>query len=140
MQIEICGLTDVGQGRKHKPNEDNFVVCGDIDLNIWEKPVGQTKKVSTKGSILFVADGMGGTNAGEVASEIARRAVEERFKELDIHSGSSVKDILTSSILFAHNKIVEKQNEDPNTQGMGTTAIITWVKDDKAHIAWSGDG
>ena len=78
MKVEIFGSTDVGQVRDH--NEDNFVLCKDLSNQDWTYKRDEQFDLGALGAVLFVADGMGGTNAGEVASEIAQESVAEEFK------------------------------------------------------------
>ena len=79
--IKISAITDVGKVRAH--NEDNFIVCPDLGEDCWfieDKPAPLNKK----GCLLVVADGMGGTNAGEVASKIAVDTMQEIFSSPEI--------------------------------------------------------
>jgi serine/threonine protein phosphatase PrpC len=133
--IEITAKTDDGIIRKGH-NEDNFMVSA----SAWghaQNRVFQTDK----GSLLMVADGMGGTNAGEVASEIAVKSVENSIAQLGRlqNSDKSKEDFLIHALESAHNNILQHAQNHPESAGMGTTAILVWILDNKAHIAWCGD-
>src|SRR6478735_6811328 len=93
MILNLFASTDVGRVREH--NEDNFTVCRDLSKGNWNVVFQDTEKISVsdKGSVFVVADGMGGTNAGEVASEVACKSVKEQFTALQ-SVPSSEKDIL----------------------------------------------
>jgi protein phosphatase len=76
MTVRLGAQTDVGQLREH--NEDNFLVCANLAEGNWflvETPYA----LSEAGTLLAVADGMGGENAGEVASALAVEAIKSFF-------------------------------------------------------------
>ena len=79
IQLLLTALTNVGCIRKN--NEDNFIVCQDLTKDDWFMPQEGAEPfvLGEKGSIMVVADGMGGMNAGEVASDIAVKTVKEFF-------------------------------------------------------------
>ncbi len=139
MKVEIFGSTDVGQVRDH--NEDNFVLCKDLSNQDWTYKRDDQFDLGPLGSVLFVADGMGGTNAGEVASEIAQASIAEEFKNVTALPGDdqAIMAFLKKVIVKAHQNIVHRTLEDPTTAGMGTTAVVCWVVNEKAYVAWSGD-
>ncbi len=138
MIIRLGALTDVGQLREH--NEDNFLVCPNLTEQNWflvETPIVLNKA----GSLLAVADGMGGENAGEVASAIAMEAIKDFFSARtvrDIEAGQA-GGLLLKAILFAHKKVVEHSRNHPECEGMGTTILLAWVINREVYIAWSGD-
>lgn len=139
MKYRLFGITDVGQVRDH--NEDDFVICKDLESQQWNFTNGELLELSTKGTLLVVADGMGGTNAGEIASNLAQQSVKEDFQELVTvpEADEEIIDLLKKSILSAHKKIVKHQHSNLDTAGMGTTLVIAWVLNNKLYVAWSGD-
>jgi serine/threonine protein phosphatase PrpC len=136
MKLELFASTDVGKLRPH--NEDNFVVCENLSTNSWKFSNEKVIEVGEKGSILFVADGMGGTNAGEVASHIAQETVQQELSILS-NAISDIPNTLNSVLLQAHRNIIQKQKADPGTAGMGTTAILAWVLNGRLQVSWVGD-
>ena len=67
MKINISATTDVGCNREN--NEDAFAFCPDLSDPDWrQKHTGGYLPLGSQGALLIVADGMGGANAGEVAS------------------------------------------------------------------------
>lgn len=137
--IKISAITDVGKVRAH--NEDNFIVCPDLGEDCWfieDKPAPLNKK----GCLLVVADGMGGTNAGEVASKIAVDTMQEIFSSLEIPEDiaeQQARDFLHQAIIEAHKAIVASSSQNIGYRGMGTTVVVAWVFPGKAYIAWCGD-
>ena len=89
--------------------------------------------------LLAVADGLGGHNAGEVASKMAVDTLREVF-EGEYRKGMSeqeVKGLLRRAHELAHGKI--KENAVGEREGMGTTLVTAFVRNGKAIIANTGD-
>ena len=133
--IEIATKTDDGIIRKGH-NEDNFTVVAAG----WGHAMNRIYQTD-RGSLLMVADGMGGTNAGEVASQIAVKSTEAAMQKLTRvpTSDKSVEDFLVNILDTAHNDIIQHARANPDSAGMGTTAVLVWILGNKAHIAWCGD-
>lgn len=107
--IEFGQATDVGIVRDH--NEDNILVLP--DRGIW-----------------LVADGMGGYEAGEIASAIV---VEEVPKLLG--QGLKLNEILSE----VHQRIHKAVKFGRGVAGMGSTAVLLHVEGNSYEIAWVGD-
>ncbi len=141
MKVRITASTHVGEVRDH--NEDNFFVCSDLSQNDWSFTNSETIELGHLGSVLIVADGMGGMNAGEVASEIAveysRKSFAEKANEVLITSAVAISEFIKETIVGAHYAILTHQQDHPETSGMGTTLIIGWVINDSAYVGWCGD-
>jgi len=105
------GATDTG--RKRRRNEDAYVVAPPL---------------------FAVADGMGGAQAGEIASKLAATVLE------DTDSGSlSGPERVASLIQEANRRVHERSNTDPATSGMGTTMTVALVESDGVVIGHVGD-
>lgn len=139
MKIQLYGITDVGQKRSH--NEDSFAICKNIGNNEWSFDEDEMLELSVKGALMAVADGVGGANAGEVASYVAIESVKASFEELvDISQSIQGREkLLEETILKAHQDILTHQQKEPETAGMCTTLILGWVKDNHLHVGWVGD-
>jgi serine/threonine protein phosphatase PrpC len=136
--LEVAAKTSVGRIREL--NEDNFIVTNNISGADWFLPQAPYANPLT-GTVMVVADGMGGMNAGEVASKIAIDSARKYFNAL---SSSPVKTgragpILKDAILFAHQGIISHALSHPETEGMGTTMVMCWIVGDTVHVGWSGD-
>lgn len=137
--------TNVGLVRSN--NEDNFIVCPDLSVkNNWFVPINPNDVMSLgeQGCVMIVADGMGGMNAGEVASELAVNSIKDSFEKTKDFSqiadcSNHIESFLKRTIVEADAVIKKRVKEDNTTAGMGTTIVVAWVVGDVAHIAWCGD-
>ncbi|MFP3873295.1 MAG: Stp1/IreP family PP2C-type Ser/Thr phosphatase [Thiohalophilus sp.] len=122
-KLVIYGVSDVGLMREH--NEDHIA---------WDKDMG----------LVIVADGMGGHNAGEVASEIAVNSIREALHDVlhpDMHSSHSIDlgDAVREAICYANDEINRQARENPAYNGMGTTIVLNLFYDDRVISAHVGD-
>jgi protein phosphatase len=127
-KIEFAELTDTGRVREH--NEDAIGSNPDIGL-------------------MVLADGMGGYNAGEVASGIAVQivtqlategAAREELNDIDAHSGLMRLSIILRDAVYRSNKIIfQTAQSQTQCEGMGTTIVACMFYDDKVSIAHVGD-
>ena len=141
--FRLTGGTNVGLVRTN--NEDNFIVNADLTQDDWFIPSDTSSdiKLGEAGCLFVVADGMGGMNAGEVASAIAIDSVKDMFSKAELkkitESENKIRDFLNKIVKIADKNIKTRVKEDSSTEGMGTTIVIGWVYDDKVHISWCGD-
>ena len=137
LKIALTALCD--RGREREVNEDSCLVCQDvsqIDRSVIlprdgeRMPSAAYHPLGPDGSLLVVADGMGGAAAGDVASQLTVS-----------HLSSLVSDPESLSQVIAQIDTILKEHaiEHPETTGMGTTLVLAWVVGSKAHIAWVGD-
>jgi PPM family protein phosphatase len=112
IMLEVAAKTNTGMVRE--ANEDNFVVTGDCTHDEWIVPK-EPYTNSEAGSVLVVADGMGGLNAGEVASKTAVDSIKEDLTNLspDMINEKSIKQLLTNGIINAHKKIASGGKNNP---------------------------
>lgn len=85
-------------------------------------------------SLFAVADGMGGHNAGEIASSMAIDILKDYEFDLDNMPGSII-----AAIKFANKQILTKARENIEYEGMGTTLTTAVLIDDKLYIGHIGD-
>jgi serine/threonine protein phosphatase PrpC len=122
--LEAVKLTDVGRARSH--NED----C--VDYYVPPDP----RQRERKGVICLVADGMGGHQAGEVASEGAVEMVIGQYY------GDTTHDIGTSLVRAfraANQLIYDQAQADSSKAGMGTTLVAAVILGRKVYLANVGD-
>lgn len=138
------------EAARSKPNEDNcLIITGlgttkhSIDVsgrNVDLEPTCVGLK--NYGCLLVVADGMGGMNAGEIASEIAVQTIRKFFISRLEHfepSESEIFKLMRESIMAADEAIKNESAADESKYGMGTTVALLWIFDNKAYYAWCGD-
>jgi serine/threonine protein phosphatase PrpC len=114
MPMAASGVTH--QGRR-PTNEDAWLV--DLDLGL-----------------LVVADGMGGHNAGEVASALAVKVIRDVF-ESDGNPPSQA--LLIRAVQVANQQILAAAAEQPAHAGMGTTVVAVLIVDGHAYYTSVGD-
>jgi len=138
-KVEIFGTTDVGQVIDH--NEDTFAIFKHLSNKEWAFKRDEIIDLSENGFLLVVADGMGGTNAGEGALNVAKATVQKYFNEISTFANVIEERYkhLKKSIIKSHDALVKHQHSNLDTAGMGTTLVIAWIIEDKVHVAWSGE-
>ncbi len=127
-KIQHVEVSDTGKVREH--NED--AIAADMEVGL-----------------LVLADGMGGYNAGEVASGIAVRTITSMVQEgvdredrgdLDAHSGMVRQSIILRDAIARANKIIyQTAQSQPQCEGMGTTIVACLFHDNRVSIAHVGD-
>jgi protein phosphatase len=131
------GCSDTGMAREN--NEDSYI-CYDIEQTC-ELSHETPHLVQKSGLLYIVADGMGGCNAGEVASKIATTHFIEELnsrnaKKLDQDQVHALLEDLTQN---CHQIITMSSIDNPEHDGMGTTMTLAWFKDDCLHMVHIGD-
>lgn len=126
VKLQFAAKTDTGLMRSH--NEDSIAI-GDAH------------------GIAVLADGMGGYNAGEVASGIAtsifKGSLEQRLQDSGEggqgNRGKRFQQWMAESIASANAKILEAAQSEPQYRGMGTTMVAALFHHDKVTVAHVGD-
>lgn len=125
-------------------NEDNFQVAEDLSVSNSGFTTDKIYPLGDKGTLLLVCDGMGGMNAGEVASAIAVKVIKDYFSPQRITSDIIAHDdsicmYMKRAIIEADCQIKEEANRDQAKYGMGSTAVMAWLLGSKVYVAWCGD-
>jgi len=124
-QLRVVIRTDLGNIRTN--NED---------MGLFYK-IADEQVIREKGYLLLVADGMGGHQAGEVASRMASEIIgQEYFK--DSKNGGAEKS-LRRAFENANQKIFQSAAANRAQQGMGTTCTAIVVIDEELYFAHVGD-
>jgi serine/threonine protein phosphatase PrpC len=89
----------------------------------------------------LVADGMGGANAGEVASVLACDVTVAKLEAWDgaQEGPESREHRIRDALLTAHEAVLAHQTRHPETRGMGTTVVLAWIEAGWLHVGWVGD-
>ena len=142
-QFKLGAQTHVGCVRTN--NEDNFIVSADLASGEWLLPRSQNLfTLGAKGAVLVVADGMGGLDAGEVASRIAVDTVKtcfaaDQITDEVVKDEESIRRYMRNVVVAADGNIKRRSKEEKTIQAMGTTLVVAWLIGEYAYIAWCGD-
>ena len=123
LNLEFCARTDVGRVRSN--NEDSVAISHDARM-------------------VIVADGMGGYNAGEVASVMLVQILNRELRNRLVAAGpradvALVREMLTSSVERANTAIYQAAKAHAHYAGMGTTLVIGLFGDCRVVIGHIGD-
>ena len=118
--LKTFSITDVGKIRK--TNQDYVFTS--------ENPIGPLQ------NLFIVADGMGGYNAGDVASQYTTEVIVD---EIGRSKDTSPVVVLENAIQSANTHIRKKASENSAFSGMGTTVVVATIFDDTLCVANVGD-
>ena len=123
--IKAYAKSDIGKLRE--VNQDSFYITEDPFSDI---------------QLFILADGMGGCNAGEIASklaiECAKKYIENNIKDTPKDKESLIQ-LIGSSMEYANMIVYEKSLENEDYKGMGTTLEICLIYNNRAYIGHIGD-
>lgn len=115
MKLKFAALTDIG--KKRAVNEDSFYA---------------------EGKLFAVADGLGGHQAGEVASSEALRVLIKEFQH-SLNHGIKPRQAIKKAIEYANREVFSLSMRNERLLGMGTTVTIAYFVDNKVLIGHVGD-
>ncbi len=122
--IKAYAKSDIGKLREK--NQDFYFISDSLD----------------EIQLYMLADGMGGYNGGEIASELAvqtaKSYIENNFKTINKDKDSIIQ-LIGSSMEYANMVVYEKAKESKELEGMGTTLEICLIYNNKAFIGHVGD-
>jgi PPM family protein phosphatase len=122
--VELANISDVGC--KREGNEDYFLYSEPEDDDEFAR----------RGRLIVIADGMGGHNAGEVASRLAAEVIRDVYLHTEI---TDPRQVLIAAFQSAHQAIVELAESDPEMRGMGTTCCAAILRNGLLHYGHIGD-
>ncbi|MEN8905091.1 MAG: protein phosphatase 2C domain-containing protein [Clostridiales bacterium] len=141
-RIKIFSITNCGLVRKS--NEDNFYTSGfvpsEINLNTKKNFTYKYEKDKYEFEVMAIFDGMGGMNAGEIASSTAAKEIRKKMKHVkriaDINELiNKIQDYTKSANEIIHNEATDNSKY----YGMGTTFVCLAIYDNKAVVLNTGD-
>jgi len=120
--VRAKGVTHVGRVRQN--NEDNLFV-------------------DEKRGLFIVSDGMGGHQAGEVASNavvtVLPPMIEQLAARIETPSKEAFEQVLRDAILELSQRLRDESKGQAGLQGMGATVVVVWLQGQRAHMAYMGD-
>lgn len=124
LRTATAAATDVG--RRRHGNEDSYA--------LWVSDGSERSHAAD--TLLVVCDGMGGSNAGEVASRMAVEAVVREFEE---DTSGDTLEALRRAVDAANTEVHEHSRSRQDLQGMGTTCTAVAIRGDTLTFAHVGD-
>src|SRR5882762_8583127 len=118
-EIQVASISDRGLSEKRPMNEDSFLADG------------------VRG-IFVVADGVGGADAGEVASQKAVDVLNDAFRD-KVTDGEDIEDRMELGIQRANSAIHQMAAEHPRFSMMATTVVALHLDGSRATIGHVGD-
>jgi len=120
--VSSSGKTDTGRVRGH--NEDNYCIMAE--------------------RLMFVvADGMGGHNAGEIASQVAVEAFKEYCSKEAIRkirgNREEIRHFLIKGFHHVNEVVMKMAQADTSRKGMGCTLVSCMIDDNSLHVCHVGD-
>ncbi|WP_026487208.1 Stp1/IreP family PP2C-type Ser/Thr phosphatase [Caldanaerobius polysaccharolyticus] len=121
--MKAVGKTDVGNTREN--NEDGYYIKNDDELKLF-----------------IVADGMGGHNAGEIASSLAIKSVadyfEENYKKINKRD-CDIVNFIKEAIVQGNLEVFKRAMLNKSMNGMGTTLTLLLIENGKYFLGHIGD-
>ncbi|MCS6886066.1 MAG: Stp1/IreP family PP2C-type Ser/Thr phosphatase [Acidobacteriota bacterium] len=136
--LSAYGCTDIGLVRAN--NEDSFLLA---DLSSSSECVEMNNvRLGKRGGLFVVSDGMGGAQAGEVASQMAVMLLRSELRKAFAARGASEipsHEQLIRAVQHANFAIWNESQSSSSKSGMGATLTAALVRDGQAFIAEVGD-
>jgi len=128
IRIRAAVLTDVGMVREL--NEDSIMAV----------EYQRDSLIAPAQNFLYVvADGMGGAEAGEMASAIAVGTIRDYVGDQLKNGNAENRQLLQDALEDANRKILDYQTAHEDSRGMGSTAVAVLIVPPEAVMAWVGD-
>lgn len=123
--MKLFGVTDIGCHRKD--NQDSYAV----------------RQLNEQAALLVVCDGMGGAQAGSVASSVAVKTFTEMVEKSYALSAPDDpewwENVLADACEEANRQVFELAQQNPNYQGMGTTLVAALAVHGESYVVNVGD-
>src|SRR5712691_2663613 len=118
-KLSVASITDRGLSEKRPLNEDSFLA-------------------DPERGIFVVCDGVGGADAGEIASQKAVEVLNEAFRH-QLSDGEDIEDLMELAIQRANSSIHQMAAENPRFSMMATTVVVLHLEGNRATIGHVGD-
>src|SRR5436190_7849804 len=118
-QVQVGSISDRGLSDKRPLNEDSYLA-------------------DASRGIFVVADGVGGADAGEIASQTAVDVLNDAFRQ-KMRDGEDIEDLMELAIQRANRSIHQMAAENPRFSMMATTVVALHLDGHRATIGHVGD-
>lgn len=148
-QMDLCGLSDIGKART--TNEDHFLiadVCKSMRIHHTSLALDHQTRLfgESQGKLLLVADGMGGHEAGERASELVIDSVVDYvlnrltwFMHNEVSEDQGFEAHLKQALAACQHRIEHEVNAVPQWRGMGSTVTLAYLVWPRMFLVHAGD-
>ena len=104
---------------------------------VWVSALGDNEEAV----VMVVCDGMGGENAGSVASQMTIDLIKDRIENGFRLSNNRnfIRNLLITSVTAANSLVFDRARSEPDKRGMGTTCVAAIIYDERAYIINVGD-
>ncbi|QDU94083.1 PP2C family protein-serine/threonine phosphatase [Lignipirellula cremea] len=145
--LRSFGISDRGQ--KRDSNEDCFSIAElvrTLRVHQTNLPQSKTSLSSHRAYVFLIADGVGGSHAGEVASGLSVATIEDfllntlkRFSNLQAGEEQVALSAFKEALCQADSRLFEETASHPEWQGMGTTLTMAFAVNWRLFVAHAGD-
>jgi len=122
MNYHIKSLCHQGAIRDNNEDTISYGIHKELDI-VW----------------MLIADGMGGHNAGEVASGMLADHIKSAWSKVSITNQVNWLTWITEQLNSANLNILEQAKNTAGQEGMGTTGVLIVIENNKCHLGWVGD-
>lgn len=117
---------------------ENYLIANCTDTGLV-RSVNEDSMVtfdSPNGRVVVVCDGMGGQNAGDVASALAISVIQDILTD---NTFATAEEAIRNAIIAANQALLHRAAGDSSLSGMGSTCAMLIVRDGKVYYGWVGD-
>lgn len=122
MNYHIKSLCHQGSIRDNNEDAISYGIHKELDV-VW----------------MLIADGMGGHNAGEIASAMLVDHIKYAWGKVSITNQANWLTWITEQLNAANLSILKQAKNTMGQQGMGTTGVLMVIENNKCHLGWVGD-
>jgi serine/threonine protein phosphatase PrpC len=141
--LEFHWAGDSISGTRKPENDDSLIVFTCQNERATEQQQDGTITIVNRDLVFAVSDGMGGGNAGDMASQLILRKLSKFIPRTLIGATNAPDDYFLSclehALLDVHRELNKLSAADENLSGMGATLCLAWFSPGRMHCAHAGD-
>ncbi len=137
VRVRVALESDIGLVRPR--NEDLVLASQLAGGEVLHQGQNSLEVEPGRAALLAVLDGMGGTLAGDRASQLAGEVVNREVEAAHARTRDALAESLIQSLIQANTEVRREGREDPSRRGMGTTLTAACVMDGHLLLAHVGD-